>query len=152
MQNMLRRSWTQFDPTSGREQAGRRPALVVSPATFTLVSKTVSDLGLPVESLKQFKPWMIALTLLALEWQKAGFDAGLGIDKHFYDRAKTEGKAVQGLETVEFQISRFDTMTLEQQDRMLAELCDPIDRVEDLDWAKADRLIHSQLTPLEQAS
>jgi hypothetical protein len=38
------------------------------------------------------------------------------------------------------------------QDRMLAELCGPIDHVEDLDWAKADRLIHSELTPLEHAS
>ena len=38
------------------------------------------------------------------------------------------------------------------QDRMLAELCDQIERVEDLDWAKADRLIRSQLSPLEQAS
>lgn len=28
--------WTDFDPTMGREQAGRRPALVVSPAAFTL--------------------------------------------------------------------------------------------------------------------
>jgi mRNA interferase MazF len=28
--------WTDFDPTIGREQAGRRPALVVSPAAFTL--------------------------------------------------------------------------------------------------------------------
>ena len=27
--------WTDFDPTKGREQAGRRPALVVSPAAFT---------------------------------------------------------------------------------------------------------------------
>jgi mRNA interferase MazF len=27
--------WTYFDPTKGREQAGRRPALVVSSATFT---------------------------------------------------------------------------------------------------------------------
>jgi mRNA interferase MazF len=26
--------WTDFDPTLGREQAGRRPALVVSPAEF----------------------------------------------------------------------------------------------------------------------
>ena len=26
--------WTDFDPTRGREQAGRRPALVVSPKTF----------------------------------------------------------------------------------------------------------------------
>jgi len=27
--------WTDFDPSRGREQAGRRPALVVSPAGFT---------------------------------------------------------------------------------------------------------------------
>src|SRR5436190_19918179 len=27
--------WTEFDPTRGREQAGRRPALVVSSARFT---------------------------------------------------------------------------------------------------------------------
>jgi kynurenine 3-monooxygenase len=35
------------------------------------------------------------------------------------------------------------------QDRMLAELCESISRVEDLDWDKADRLIHRDLTPLE---
>jgi len=27
--------WTDFDPTKGREQAGRRPALVISSAAFT---------------------------------------------------------------------------------------------------------------------
>ena len=27
--------WTDFDPTLGREPAGRRPALVLSPAAFT---------------------------------------------------------------------------------------------------------------------
>ncbi len=27
--------WTDFDPTKGREQAGRRPALVVSSVAFT---------------------------------------------------------------------------------------------------------------------
>ncbi len=35
------------------------------------------------------------------------------------------------------------------QDRMLAELCDSIARIEDLDWKKADSLIHRELTPLE---
>jgi len=38
------------------------------------------------------------------------------------------------------------------QDRILTELCDGIDRVEDLDWSKANRLIHGELTPLELAS
>jgi kynurenine 3-monooxygenase len=35
------------------------------------------------------------------------------------------------------------------QDRMLTELCEGIDRVEDLDWGKAERLIHRDLTPME---
>jgi kynurenine 3-monooxygenase len=35
------------------------------------------------------------------------------------------------------------------QDRILTELCGAIDRVEDLDWNKAERLIHHDLTPLE---
>jgi kynurenine 3-monooxygenase len=35
------------------------------------------------------------------------------------------------------------------QDKMLAELCDGIDRVEDLDWEKAERMIRSELTVLE---
>jgi kynurenine 3-monooxygenase len=35
------------------------------------------------------------------------------------------------------------------QDRMLAELCDGIDRVQDLDWDRADTLIRRDLTPLE---
>jgi len=38
------------------------------------------------------------------------------------------------------------------QDLMLTELCASIDRIEDLDWSKADRLVHSQLTPLELIS
>jgi kynurenine 3-monooxygenase len=35
------------------------------------------------------------------------------------------------------------------QDRMLAELCESIDRLEDIDWDKADRLIRRDLSPLE---
>jgi kynurenine 3-monooxygenase len=38
------------------------------------------------------------------------------------------------------------------QDRMLAELCDGIDRIEDLDWPKAERMIRGELQPLEWAS
>jgi kynurenine 3-monooxygenase len=37
------------------------------------------------------------------------------------------------------------------QDRILTELCDSIERIENLDWQKADRLVHGNLTPLEIA-
>jgi kynurenine 3-monooxygenase len=35
------------------------------------------------------------------------------------------------------------------QDRMLSTLCDPIERIEDLDWNKAASLVRRELTPLE---
>jgi uncharacterized protein len=94
---------------------------VVSPATLALVQKATSDLGPAAGPLMRFKPWMLAITLQGMELMKAGFDPALGLDQHFYDQAKETGKSVQGLETVEFQISRFDAMTMEQQDRMLSE-------------------------------
>jgi hypothetical protein len=62
-----------------------------------------------------------------MEWMRAGFDPELGLDKHFYDLAQREGKMVQGLETIEFQISRFDGMMPAEQERLLAQTLKSID-------------------------
>jgi uncharacterized protein YbaP (TraB family) len=105
---------------------------VVSASTFALLNKRIASLGMPIEALLRFKPWMLAMTLEALEWQKAGFDPELGLDKHFYDRAQKDGKAVQGLETLDYQVSRFDEMPMDQQDKMLA------DTLKDLDTETAN--------------
>lgn len=99
----------------------------LSAATLALLDRKASELGMPIEALKQFKPWMIALTLEALQWQKAGFDPELGLDKHFYEQARRDGKAVQGLETVEYQLSRFDEMPMKLQDHLLAETLKSMD-------------------------
>jgi uncharacterized protein len=105
----------------GMLPAGQSLERLLSPETLTAVSKALADLGMPFEPLKQFKPWMLAITLQSLAWQKAGFEADLGLDKHFYDIAQKQGMKVQGLETLDFQLSRFDGMAREVQDRMLAE-------------------------------
>ena len=113
--------------TRGMLPAGQSLDKVVSPSTYALAAKRVADLGMPIEPLKRFKPWMLAMTLVEFEWQKAGFDASLGLDKHFHDRAKIEGKMVQGLETIDYQLALFDGMTMEQQDRMLTESLKDVD-------------------------
>ena len=114
----------------GMLPAGQTLDKVISPATLALVNTHVGVLGAAgaFEAVKQFKPWFLAMTLEAMEWQKAGFDPQLGLDKHFYDRAQTDGKAVQGLETTEFQISLFDGLTAEQQERFLSETLKDIDK------------------------
>ena len=82
---------------------------------------------MPIEPLQRFKPWLLALTIMSIGWQAAGFDPELGLDKHFYDRAVADGKQVQGLETADYQISRFDQMTMDQQDHMLSESLKDLD-------------------------
>src|SRR5476649_292444 len=85
---------------------------VLTPATYALVQKAAGDLAGPGGPLTRFKPWMLAIALQGIELQKAGFQPELGLDMHFYDEATEGGKPVQGLETAEYQISRFDTMTM----------------------------------------
>src|SRR5688572_17202298 len=49
--------------TRGMLPAGQSLDKVVSPATYALVVKRVNGLGLPIEPLKRFKPWMLAMTI-----------------------------------------------------------------------------------------
>ena len=100
---------------------------VISPATFALVTRRAGDIGMPIEPLKRFKPWALALVLSSVEWQKAGFNAELGLDRHFDDQARAQGKRVQGLESAEYQISRFDELTMEQQERLLTGILKDLD-------------------------
>src|SRR4051812_44876662 len=65
--------------TRGMLPASQSLDKVLSPETYQATSRKVAELGLPMEPLKRFKPWSIAITLQAMEWQKAGFDADLGI-------------------------------------------------------------------------
>src|SRR3984893_13891035 len=123
---------------TGMLPSGQYVDTVVSPATLAAVNKRLETLGMPIEPLKRLKPWLLSLTLLGLEWQKAGFEADLGLDKHFYDQARSDAKQVQGLETVAFQVSRFDGMTLEEQDRLLAETLKELDTQQTAVTALAD--------------
>ena len=103
----------------------------LKPETISEVSAAVTAMGLPIEPLKMFKPWMLAITLQSMAWQKAGFDANLGLDKHFYDRAKQGGKTVKGLETLDYQLSRFDGLPADAQERMLLETVRELDKTKD---------------------
>jgi len=107
--------------TRGMLPSGQMLEKVLSADTMSAVVKKFTDLGMPLEPMKQFKPWLLSLILQGFEWQKAGFDADLGLDKHFYDLAIGSGKQVEGLETLAFQLSRFDEMSMDLQDRLLAE-------------------------------
>lgn len=76
----------------------------LSPETYALLAEYGANNGLPIESLKAFKPGMIAMTLTMMELMKAGITQE-GVDLQFHKRATQDQKPISFLETVDEQIA-----------------------------------------------
>lgn len=98
---------------------GRTFNSAVSKETAALVAEKLKGTPLALELIQPMKPWMVMLMLEALGAQSAGLDPELGLDKHFYNLATGAGKQVIGLETVQYQIDRFDKMPDAMQEQLL---------------------------------
>ena len=106
---------------------GRTLDQVVSPALYKQVAARAEKAGVPVVALQRMKPWMAAVSLTAPALKAAGFDTSLGVDKHFYDKAKSMGMERRGLETVAYQFDRLDQMSPALQEAMLKSVIADLD-------------------------
>ncbi len=125
---------------------------LVSAPTFAEVKKRAEGYGMPMMAIQRMKPWLVAITLMAPTLQAAGFKPELGIDKHFFDRAKEKGMKRQALETLAYQLDRFDQMSPKLQEEMLKATIEDLDTqvggVKEmvLAWTKGDITTLEKLT------
>jgi uncharacterized protein YbaP (TraB family) len=91
----------------------------ISAQTFDLLEKRADATGLPMQQLNRLKPWLCALSLSSIEFLKLGFDPAYGIDLYFFNKAKKDGKEIEGFETAQFQLSLMTQMTPKQEEMML---------------------------------
>jgi uncharacterized protein YbaP (TraB family) len=90
----------------------------VSPEIYERVVKETSGLGIPLELLNKQKPWFLAMTLVALESLKIGFDPNLGIDKHFLSKAEGRKKILE-LESLDYQFNLLSEFSDKDQELFL---------------------------------
>ena len=75
---------------------GRTLDQVIAPDVYAEVKKRAEKAGMPMMAIQRMKPWLVAITLMAPTLQAAGFKPELGIDRHFFDRAKDSGHEAPG--------------------------------------------------------
>lgn len=102
-------------------QNGKTLETVLSPKTYSLVKQALKAMGADVQKVKQYKPWVLYLTLSGRFDSSVDFRPELGIENHFYRMAKDAGKPTGGLETLQDQIDVFNTLPLHIQDALLQE-------------------------------
>jgi uncharacterized protein len=93
----------------------------LSPPTYRTILERASKVGLPTEVVRRMRPWMLAVTLAAVEMQASGFDPALGLDRHFRDRAIGLGKPVQTLEAALEQVAMLEGMGTAIQESLVLE-------------------------------
>lgn len=106
---------------------GRTLDQVVAPDVFAEVQQRAEAAGLPMAAIQRMKPWFVAITLMAPTLQAAGFKPELGIDRHYFDRAKKAGMETRALETIAYQIGRFDQMSPALQEDLLRTTLEDLD-------------------------
>lgn len=92
---------------------------VLGPARYAEARDAALALDIDLDMLARVKPWRAALTVVQLQLARLGFDSQLGLEGHFTRRAAEDRKAIEGLETVAFQVALFDSMSMDQQVEML---------------------------------
>ncbi len=90
----------------------------VSPEIYERVVKETEGLGIPVQLLAKQKPWFLAMTLVALESLKLGFDPNLGMDKYFLSKAEGR-KKISELESLDYQIDLLSSFSETDQELLL---------------------------------
>jgi uncharacterized protein YbaP (TraB family) len=102
----------------------------VSQQTYRLLEKKVHAVGLPVAQFDRFKPWVCALILTSMEFQRLGLDPRHGIDAHFFERAKRDGKEIVALESAEYQLGLFTKMGKTEQESFLRQTLKDLELIE----------------------
>ena len=116
--------------TFGLIPDGKTLQQYVSKETYSSLKRKVEKIGLPMELFDRLKPWLCGLTLTAIEVQRLGLNPNYGIDVHFFNKAKKDGKQMLFLESVDDQLRLFTEMSKEQEEAFLGQTLKDLELIE----------------------
>ena len=91
-------------------------------------------IDIPLDMLQKAEPWYAAMTVEIMMLSRIGFDPALGIEMHMMAKAASDGKTIDGLETIEEQVRFLDGMSIEaQRDMLLSTLTESAELGETMD-------------------
>ena len=102
----------------------------LSAETWAAVEAHCAANDLPAEVFMRMKPWMFAVTIAVLEWQKRGAVQD-GVDATYHERAMRDGKPSVGLEKIEAHLQFITSIGEGQEDEMVMSTLQDLDSMTD---------------------
>lgn len=122
-------SYNQLVSKKGSYKDGKTIKDVLSEETWLQLRQRLQQLNVDYDTVKNFKPGILVLTLSAIHAMHMGLDPQLGIDVHFLQKAMQQAdKQIIELETLEQQIGLF--LNMPNGDLLLKESLYSLDEAE----------------------
>jgi uncharacterized protein len=116
----------QFVASRGTLPEGQSLESIVGDAGYVKVQALSRSLEVPDVVIARLEPWAAAMVLTQFALMKSGYDPNLGIDMQLVERARADGKPVDGLETVGDQLGIFDDRSVTEQTEFLLASADDV--------------------------
>jgi uncharacterized protein YbaP (TraB family) len=98
---------------------GRSLRELIGDDSYQNATRLAEQLGIPLMMFEQFEPWFAALSITQLRMIQLGFDPAWGIETMLTRKALAENKTLDGLETIEEQLSFMDQLDPDEQNTFL---------------------------------
>jgi uncharacterized protein YbaP (TraB family) len=121
----------QFVTENGTLPASQSLEQVVGEDRYTRIIELATSVDVPELALSRLEPWAAAMVLTQFALMKSGFDPQLGTDSQLAERARADGKPVDGLETVADQLAIFDRRSIGEQTKFLVDAANDVPKMHD---------------------
>lgn len=102
----------------------------MSASAFQLADSLCTLVGMDINRLLLFKPWMVSTTVMLIKMQKMGFDPNFGVDRVYFNKGKTAKKRLLAFETVQEQIGFINNLALDVQEKMIRQMAVEFNTIE----------------------
>ena len=104
---------------------------VVGAERYAKIVKLADSVGVPEMAITRLEPWAAAMVLTQFALTKSGFNPQLGVDMQITERARADGKPIDGLETVVDQLGIFDSRSMAEQTKFLIDAANDVPKMHD---------------------
>jgi uncharacterized protein YbaP (TraB family) len=111
---------------------GRSLPAVAGEARWQRLRAVLGTARVPETYAATLEPWSVALLLTAVEYARLGFDPAIGVERQLQQRAASDRKPIDGLETPQFQLGLLDSLPIDEQLQLLDMTLEDIGEMPDL--------------------
>jgi uncharacterized protein YbaP (TraB family) len=111
----------------GNYPAGETIRDHLSPQALSVLNRALAHARLTMRDVEHYRPWLVANILVGQEIEKIGFQRSSGVEGYLLQAASRQKKPLRELETADYQLSLFSTLSDAQQEKYLLENIAEID-------------------------